>query len=262
MTKRARESVRFELLVVTMRQSNFSLVETMRITSDAVIANQTDYESEEVVTGDAGNRLRMLNTTTRGVGTNRNIALAAAQAEIVLFADDDVVYDGDYMQVVLDAFDTHPQADLIFFNLRNEEDLYRIPHATRVRFWSFLRYGTAQAAVRLNSVRAKGIVFDERFGGGTEHSHGEDTLFFASCLRAGLKLVAVPSELGILTNDRPSTWSAGYDLKYVRDQGALYRAMSPRWWRFWALQDVIRRSRKHYKMSALKAYQLMSAQRA
>lgn len=247
-----------QVLVATMNQMGFSLVDSMALRCDAIIANQAQDSSRDEISLDNGSRIIMVTTPTRGVGLNRNIALDAAEATVCLLADDDVVYHSDYVETVLRAFRDQPEADVIFFNLAAPgQELYRIPKPGKVSWWNFLRYGTARVAIRLDAVRKAGISFSTEFGGGTVHSHGEDTLFFAQCLRQGLRLYAVPDEIGTLTDDRPSSWDQGYDRKYVSDQGALYREMSPRWWWLWAAQDAIRRSRRQYGMPVHKAFILM-----
>ena len=46
-----------------------------------------------------------------------------------------------------------------------------------------------------------------------------------------MKIYALPIELAELTEERVSTWNKGYDKKYFTDQGALYRAISKKWWK-------------------------------
>jgi hypothetical protein len=133
---------------------------------------------------------------------------------------------------------------------------YVIKKAYKVSFLNYLRFGTARVAVRLKSVRENGIFFNQCFGGGTEHSHGEDNIFLTDCLRKGLKMYAVPEYIAELTEERPSTWKSSYDEKFFRDQGALYRMISPRWWKFLCLQDAVRH-KKLYGCSWNKAYKNM-----
>lgn len=249
-----------ETLVVSYRQNPEDLARRMRLEGKAVIANQTDHSLRRSIPLPKGGLATVVETTTTGVGINRNIALSQATADICLFGDDDVVYHDGYCDMVVSAFDSWPDADLIFFNLSgSQRELYTITHSFQVKPWNFLRFGTARVAFRRESIDRAGIRFDERFGGGARYLHGEDTIFFAHCLRAGLKLYAVTTEIGILTADRESTWSRGYDTRYIHDQGALYKAMSPRLWPLWALQDALRRSKKHYDMSPSAALKLMFA---
>ncbi len=252
--------MRIQVLVATMNQTDFSLIEKMNIKTDAIVGNQCDHNSIEIY--DAGEKhIVYLNFKEKGVGLNRNNALMRADADICLFADDDMVYEDDYVEVISRAFEDSPDADVIIFNLREKTPTRKfIEKKTRVGYLNYLRYGTARVAVRLQSVKKNGIYFNQCFGGGTEHCHGEDNLFLNACLRNGLKIVAVPSYIATLTEERVSSWNNGYDTKYIKDQGVLYRTLSRKWWKVLCFQDALRRHRS-YNRSLLETYQLMTEQR-
>jgi glycosyltransferase involved in cell wall biosynthesis len=246
-----------EVLVAAMHQKDHSLIEKMHLKSDAIVANQSDYNSIESFEWN-GYKIRYLNFAERGVGLNRNNALMRASGDICLFADDDMVYVDDYVGKVQKAFEKYPDADVIAFNLIEPKiTRYVIKKAYKVGFLSYLRFGTARVAVRLKSIREKGIYFNQCFGGGTEHSHGEDNIFLTDCLRKGLKMYAIPEYIAELTEERPSTWKCGYNEKYFYDQGALYRMISPRWWKLLCLQDALRH-RNLYKCGWLCSYRKMT----
>ena len=60
------------------------------------------------------------------------------------------------------------------------------------------------------------------FGGGALYQNGEDSLFIDECIKKGLKVYALPVDIGKETG-RPSTWFKGYDDKFFYDRGVLYR---------------------------------------
>ncbi len=249
--------MRVQVLVAAMHQQDHSLLEKMNIQSDAIVGNQCDRNEIESFEWN-GHRITYLNFAERGVGLNRNNSLMRADGDICLFADDDMRYCDDYVETVLRAFEKHPDADVIIFNLIEKTPTRAIiQKPARVSYLNFLRYGTARVAFRNEAVRQQGIYFNQCFGGGTPHCHGEDNLFLAACLQKGLKLYAVPYELAELTEERASSWNDGYNEKYLRDQGVLYRTLSRRWWRLLCLQDAVRHYRK-YGMSFRKVYRLMS----
>jgi glycosyltransferase involved in cell wall biosynthesis len=230
-----------QVLVAAVGQTDHALLERMNIRSDVIVGNQCDRNSVERFKFQGYNAI-YLNFAERGVGLNRNNALMRADGDICIFADDDMVYRDDYVQTVTDAFLAHPEADVLVFNLEEPvRTRYVIPKFMRVHYLNYLRYGTARVAFRLRSVRENGIYFNQCFGGGTEHRHGEDNLFLTDCLKKGLKIYAVPAIIARLTEERPSSWNAGYDEAYLADQGALFRAISRRWWRLLCLQDLLRR---------------------
>lgn len=249
--------MKVQVLVAAMHQTDKTLLEKMNIQSDAIVANQCEHNEIEEFEWN-GHKVRYLNFAERGVGLNRNNALMRADGDICLFADDDMRYCDDYVQVLTKAFQDIPDADVIVFNLV-EKDGFRkvISKVGRVRFWNFLRYGTARVAVRNAAIRQNGIYFNQCFGGGTEHRHGEDNLFLAACLQKGLKIYAIPAYIAELTEERESSWNVGYDEKYLRDQGILYRTMTRRYWRLLCLQDAVRHHRQ-YGRDWLDVYRLMT----
>ena len=251
--------MKVQVLVAAMHQKDHSLLEKMNIQSDAIVANQCDHDSIENFEWN-GHKIRYLNFAERGVGLNRNNALMRADGDICLFADDDMVYTDDYVQVVTKAFEQCPDADVLIFNLIEPvKTRCVIEKVSKVNYLNFLRYGTARVAVKQASVRKHGIYFNQCFGGGTEHCHGEDNLFLAACLQKGLKMYAIPAFIAELTEERPSSWNAGYDEKYLRDQGVLYRTMSRRLWKLLCLQDAVRHHRE-YGRKPLGVYRLMIQQ--
>jgi hypothetical protein len=74
-----------QILVVSMHQSDFSLVDKMNMRTNVIIANQTSFDGVEEKKYDFGT-VKMISSQTRGVGLNRNIALLASETDILLFA--------------------------------------------------------------------------------------------------------------------------------------------------------------------------------
>lgn len=237
---------KMQVLVATMHQNDVSLAEKMNIRSSAVIANQADREEIVSCETEFGN-IKMITTATRGVGLNRNIALMAADAEILLFSDDDVVYNDDVAENVTAAFETLPQADVIVFGM----DIVKNGKITerrhlkrgRLKVWNSMRFGTYTVAVRRSSVIKKNVTFNQCFGGGCPFSAGEDTLFLKSCFDAGLKVYSYDYVLGTCSKDS-SSWFAGYNEKYFYDKGVLVRNLFPKTAYVMALYFGIRFKRK------------------
>ena len=228
-----------------MNQRDHSLLDKMHIKSDAIIGNQCDFNLVENFDY-KGYNVKFLNFAEKGVGLNRNNALMRATGDICLFADDDMIYVDNYVEIVRAAFQRRPDADVIAFNLKESRITRHVVNKSyKVGCFNYLRFGTARIAVRLKSVREKGIYFNQCFGGGTEHCHGEDSIFLTDCLKKGLKMYAEPDYIAELTEERDSTWNKGYTDKYFRDQGALYRMISPKCWKLLCIQDAFRHKKKY-----------------
>lgn len=247
-----------QVLVAAMHQKDHNLLQKMNIQTDVIVGNQADCDMVEKFDFN-GFKATYLTFNESGVGLNRNNALMRASADICLIADDDMVYVDGYAHIVKKAFEDCPTADVIVFNLlepHSENKRYVIKKKQRVTHINYLRYGAARIAVKLSAIRKNGIYFNQCFGGGTEHCAGEDNLFLAFCLKKGLKIYAYPAYIAELTEERASTWDTGDNTKYLKDKGALFRALSPKLWFFLCLQDAIRHS-SGYHMKKIDALKLM-----
>lgn len=252
----------FQVLAATMKQRDFSKVDEMNIRSDVVFANQADetkYEEKNI----NGCKAKMITTTTRGVGINRNLALMYADADICLMADDDMVYNDGYAEGIKAAFEELPDADVIIFCCelwRNGEMIGKAPLQTnRVGHLSTFKYGI-HIAVKMKRIKEKNINFSTLFGGGAAYSSGEDSLFIADCFKKGLKVYTHKFCIGKTTKDE-STWFNGFTKKFLYDKGAFYSAMSERFAKVLCLQLILRH-RNIYKeagVSFFEAYKLMKS---
>ncbi len=212
-----------ELLVSCVGQDVRKLPEQMKIDCDAILVNQgADYAYEEF--DHAGHRVRAFSMQEKGVGLSRNHALLRAEADLCLFGDEDIVYEKDYPEAVEREFAAHPEADMLLFNVKVNEErrTYWTDSFHRVRWYNCGRYPAYSFALRTERMHEKNLTYHLWFGGGARYSNGEDSLFIRDCLKAGLKVYAVPVTIGEEI-PRPSTWFHGYDDKFFYDRGVLYR---------------------------------------
>lgn len=247
-----------QVLVATMNQVNNSLSAKMNIQTEAIIGNQC--EKNEIRHFNHNNRLiSYYSFKEKGVGLNRNNTLMRATADYCLIADDDMVYIDGYEDIIENEFRKHKDADIIIFNLKEEEPKrFYIKEEFNVTYFNFMRFGAARIAFKTSKIKKNGIFFNLCFGGGTNYSNGEDTLFLKSCLDKKLKIKAVPIEIAKLSEERASTWFNGYDEKYFYDKGVLYRSVSKKYSKILCFQDLIRH-RKLYgnEKKLLNLYKVM-----
>lgn len=214
--------MKLQILISALNADTDNLIKTMNLSSDAAIVNQCNENSRRTVELDSG-LVTVINSTERGVGNSRNLALENSDCDIVLFGDDDIVYTDTYLNDILSEFKAHPEADGIFFNMDVDESrrTYRNDEFGPVTLRSSGRFPTYSLAVSRKCVTDNNISFSPLFGGGAKYSCGEDSLFIMDCLKAGLKLYKSPVTIGkeVL---RPSTWFEGYTEKFFFDKGVLY----------------------------------------
>ncbi len=256
-----RNRPQLEVLVAALQENDITLAERMNLSTEAIICNQCQEVSYREFRR-RNRRIRTLAFNERGVGRNRNNALMRADADYVLFADEDIVYDDDYEERVLQAFGEHPEADILMFNVRAVDGrrTYENRRVKRVRWYNYGRYPTYAMAGKLESLRKANVWFSLLFGGGAPYSNGEDSLFLHDCLKKGLKIWAVPVEIGheAAREDNASTWFSGYNEKFFYDRGVLYHYLYGPLERILALRFLLR----HRKTMCVgiplgKAYRIM-----
>jgi glycosyltransferase involved in cell wall biosynthesis len=203
-----------------MHQKDISKYKEMNIQSDVVFSNQADsYQfTEEYIDG---NSVKMITTPYRGVGRNRNLGLLYSSGEILMFADDDLVYEDGYVEGVTAAFNSLRDADMIIFNCVSdlERNPSKIEKVSRVRLWNFMRYGTFGFVIKKESLLKSNIYFTQLFGGGSRYCAGEDNLFLRYILKMKLNVYSHPFIIAHI-RDSESTWFRGYNEKYFFDNGA------------------------------------------
>lgn len=217
--------MKLQFLVSAVNQDVHALAEKMDLQAESIIINQCGenrYEEFEY----RGSRMRCYHFAEKGVGLSRNNALLRADGDICLFADEDIVYQKGAAKAVADAFEAHPEADMLLFNVKVQPSrrTYWTDAWHRVHLYNCGRYPAYSFALRTRKLHEKNLTYSLLFGGGAKYSNGEDSLFIRDCIRAGLKVYAHPAEIGEEV-PRPSTWFHGYDETFFYDRGILYRAL-------------------------------------
>lgn len=246
-----------QVLVSTMYQTDHSLLSRMNIQSDAIVVNQCDRNEIEELNY-LCNKIKWISVKERGVGLSRNTALMRSSADIILFADDDVIYENGYEKTVVEAFEKHPDASIVIFNLRSlnpDRPEYVIKRDHRIHKYNSLKYGACRIAVRRDPILYNNVVFSLLFGGGACYSAGEDNLFINQCLQKGMKVFASPAMIGTV-NQTESTWFKGYNEKYYYDRGALFAAMYQKTAIEYMLLFELKNQRKKHEMGFLNRLKL------
>ncbi len=221
---------RLTVLLSAMGLKDLSLLDTLHITGNAIVINQTDHEADETVPGE-NRTVRFISSTERGLSVSRNKALEAAGeagAEICIFCDNDCVYVPDYEKMIVGAFDRYPEADILIFFIRRPERTSPVfSRERRMGPLSTMKIFSPEIAFRLSSVTKAGLSMDPLFGAGARYSMGEENIFLFDALRSKLKLMYIPLEIAAL-RETGSTWFKGYNETFFKNRGAGYARMSPR----------------------------------
>lgn len=252
-----------QVLVATMFQENEHLAKQMHITSDYVIINQTNYNNNKVISfHDSNNKKIYISTEERGLSKSRNMAISNATAEICLIADDDLIYYDGYEESITNAYKKYPDADLILFDFDEPNGIRKrksvAKKSGKLNYLQLLRGNSVRISFKLESIKKKGIKFNEYFGAGSKcFTASEDTLFLVSCYKAGLKIYYVDYKILKLKDSTRSTWFNGFNHQYFYTIGAFAYEYASFLWPVYIIQFVLRHRKQCREEGSIKAIKNM-----
>lgn len=246
-----------QVLLSAMHLENESYIDGLKITGDAVIINQCDKESESSIKRSEDQTVLYVETKERGLSRSRNMAIDKATSDICILCDNDVVYENDYKEKIMSAFEKYEDADIIVFYIkRKEKPVPNFDKEKRMGYLSVLKIFSPEIAFRRDSI--KNIRFNEEFGAGSgKYIMGEENIFLYDALKAKKKIYYVPVKIAEL-KEVESTWFSGYDEKFFISRGANYAAMSKPFSHFLIWQFALRKKNLYIdKMSTKEVLKLM-----
>lgn len=244
-----------EVLLSAMHLDSYHYIDSLNITGNCVIINQCNKNKQKTLKEET-RQITYIETTERGLSKSRNKAIKNATSDICIFCDNDVEYQKNYEQLILEEYQRHPEYDIIIFHI--ESKVHPVPCYSSARRLSYLTCGkifSPEISFRRKSIQ--GIWLNERIGAGTKYLMGEENAFLYECLRQGLKIYYVPKQIAKLRYE-PSTWDTGFNARFFIARGASFEAMTAHFSLLLIFQYAIRKY-KLYKtqMSLVKAARYM-----
>lgn len=158
---------------------------------------------------------RVLPVPGRGVARSRNAAIQHCRTRYLLFCDDDVEVDFTGVLSAVAHLRTSGEAIALGRAVGPDGQLrkrYRTNRPTRLTRLNSGKAATYEMLIDVEQVREAGVRFDERFGAGTQTYLGDEYLFIAELLHAGLRGHAVPFVFGIHPRSSSGSRWGGPDL--------------------------------------------------
>ena len=183
--------------------------------SDEEILVLVQNENEESYVFDS-KAAKLVELKNRGVAKSRNAAVDRASGKYLMFADDDITLVEDGIAAAIDYLESNPGCDIILAQAVDEKGSLRKNYFTKItplRITNSARAATYEMIVRVESIRSRNIRFDERFGAGAKYYLGDEYIFIADSLRAGIKGIHFPKVVAIHpTESSGSRWGSEADL--------------------------------------------------
>lgn len=243
--------MKLEVLLSVMNLKNKQL-DKMNITSKCTVINQCDKNSSFKY-----KNFDIYSYNEKGLANSRNRGLQHVSSDIVIFCDDDVVYNEEYESIIVNEFKKNNGADVIIFNIDSPNRKIKInKKSKRLHFYNILRYSSQRIAFRRSSIEKNNIRFNSLFGSGSKYTSGEDTLFLVDCLRKKLRIYSSALNIGVV-NHTKSSWFKGYNEKYFFDKGALFTAIDKNFRYFLMIQYLLRHKEVLVNYNFREAYKIM-----
>jgi glycosyltransferase involved in cell wall biosynthesis len=168
-------------------------------------------------------------TDTVGLSNNRNFAFSKCGADVVLIADDDLIYKAEDLLFVKQTFENNEQLDVATFKHsfthRENEKIYPENVHNLAEPYRFYYVTSFEIAVRLKSIKEKQLKFSALAGIGAPYlSAGEEGLFLFHCIKAKLNCRFFPRVIVAHRGDTTSE-SRAHEASVIRARGACLRIM-------------------------------------
>ena len=216
-----------------------SLIKTMNINTKYLIINQNENKTEI-------KNKNVISINEKGLSKSRNLAIKKSKADIVILADDDVIYENDYEETIKKAYKENPKADIICFYVESKNKKRKVKRIVgkNVGKLKIMRISSFQITMKKDKI--KEIKFDENFGSGAKYDRGEEAIFLKDCLEKGLKIIYINKKIAQVEQSK-STWFKGFTKEYFLAQGKVFKRLYPKHYKLICYQFAIRKYFLYYK---------------
>lgn len=233
--------MKIDVLISTMNlKSASNLIKDMKIQGHYIIINQTQNKTIESP--------NVYNYQEMGLSKSRNRAIENSKANICIIADDDVVYNPNYLETVKNAYEKYPNADIITFGIEslNPSRPVKRLRGKHINSINSMRIISSQITFKRESIIKNNIKFDEDFGAGSKYDRAEETIFLCDALRNNLKIVNVNTIIASVKQEN-STWFRGFNKDFFIKQGACFYRMNKKIYLLLIIQYAIRKYKLYKK---------------
>lgn len=151
-----------------------------------------------------------------GVAKSRNTVIRSAKTKYLLFADDEIVFLDRGVKSAVAYLEEHPECDLVLAQAIDTTGALRKRYSKKkVKLTKFnsAKAATYEMIVRVESIKAKDVYFDEKFGAGVSNYIGDEYIFITDLLNKGGNAIFLPITIAVHPKDSSgSLWGTERDL--------------------------------------------------
>ena len=145
---------------------------------------------EGIVTPTFSGEVKVLELQSSGVAKSRNAAIVNTDSDYLLFGDDDIQFNESGIASAISFLNSNPNISILLMQAVDETGKLRKSYPIKghdLKLTNSAKAATYEMMIRVSDIKAAGIKFDENFGAGATNYLGDEYIFIADALRAGLK---------------------------------------------------------------------------
>ena len=145
---------------------------------------------EGTTTPTFADEVTVLELQSRGVAKSRNAAITNTNSDYLLFGDDDIQFNESGIASAISFLNSNPNISILLMQAVDETGKLRKSYPIKghdLKLTNSAKAATYEMMIRVSDIKAAGIKFDENFGAGATNYLGDEYIFIADALRAGLK---------------------------------------------------------------------------
>ncbi|MES2810959.1 MAG: glycosyltransferase family A protein [Bacteroidota bacterium] len=143
--------------------------------------------------------VRVINSSTIGSSKSRNLALQNTIGKLVVISDDDVVFENDFTQKILESYTKKNSADAICFRATKDDGTllkkYPSKEKTNINSLDILNVGNIEITLNYQKIKNSEIYFDENFGLNALFGLGEEAVFLSDLKSNGYRIDFIPKTI-------------------------------------------------------------------
>jgi hypothetical protein len=160
---------------------------------------------------------RTSTSSLKGVAKSRNVVIDNSISQYILFADDEITFNSAAVEKAVTYLETHPGCDLVLAQTVDTNGAFRKKYPvneTKLNHFNCAKAATYEMLIRTDSIRAKGVRFDESFGAGVENYLGDEYIFITDLLKKKGAAVFLPLTIAVHPIESSgSGWGTPQDLR-------------------------------------------------
>lgn len=186
-----------EILIATMNRTSLDFLYKMfpyeKLENlSLIIVNQTD---EFHLLNSTIDSIKVINSFDMGLSKSRNLAISNATKQILLIADDDVIYQKNFLKAISNSFNKNDNLDGICFQVIDDQNKFfrKYPLKKKLQLSYFEIFNCMSVEIAFKKSIGKNCKFDENFGLGSEFQLGEETIWLFDGIKKGIKFGYEPN---------------------------------------------------------------------